>query len=343
MKRLIELGQAAWKRWQETRAGRALAQYDLANGSVLCGGMAYAALFSLFAALTIGYTLFVRVLGGNADLRAAVLTQVDTWIPGLVDTGSGGVLTPSDLVLSTGISWTSVVAVAVLLWSATNFMGALRTSVRATFGLTENAGNPITERLRQLLGFVLLGVGVLVTAAASVAVAAAVPWILESLGLEGSAVSFGVRAGGALVTLALDAAVVAAVVRYVGGMHVPLRDLLTGSLAVGIVAGILRYLGTEVVTTAAARNALLASFAVVVTVLVLVNLLARVLLLATSWMSQSDALIKADPDPEPDTPAVVPANPTPTTKAEPNPPAQRGSSDGAQKAEPRAEGRGGRP
>lgn len=343
MKRLIELGKAAWARWQATRVARALAQYDLGNGSVLAGGMAYAALFSLFAALAIGYTLFVRVLGGNAELRVAVLTQVDTWIPGLVDTGSGGVLTPSDLVLSTGLSWTSVVATAVLLWSATNFMGALRTSVRAMFGVTENGSNPVTERLRQLLGFVLLGVGILVTAAASVAVAAAVPWILESFGLEGQVVSFGVRAGGALVTLALDAAVVAAVVRYVGGMHVPLRDLLAGSLAVGVLAGALRYLGTEVITTAAARNALLASFAVVVTVLVLVNLLARVLLLTTAWMSQSQALIEAATRPESETPPALPANPDPDAKADPSPPAQRGTSDGAPTTEPRAEGRGGRP
>lgn len=299
MKRLIELGKSVWAWWEATRAGRTVARFDAANGAVLSGGMAYAALFSLFAALTIGYTLFVRVLGGNVELRDAVLSQVDTWIPGLVDTGSGGVLSPSDLVLSTGLSWTSVVAAAVLLWSATNFMGALRTSVRAMFGETENGGNPVTERLRQLLGFVLLGVGVLVTAAASVAVSAAVPWVLESLGLDGGAVSFAVRAGGALVTLALDAAVVAAVVRWVGGVHVPLRDLLAGSLAVGVVAGALRYLGTEVVTTAAARNALLASFAVVVTILVLVNLLARILLLATAWMSLADP----DPDPDADTPA----------------------------------------
>lgn len=284
MKRLIEIGQAAWKRWEATRAGRTLAQYDLANGSVLCGGMAYAALFSLFAALTLGYTLFVRVLGGNADLRAAVLTQVDTWVPGLVDTGSGGVLTPSDLVLSTGISWTSVVAVAVLLWSATNFMGALRTSVRAMFGLTENGANPVTERLRQLLGFVLLGVGVLVTAAASVVVSAAVPWTLDRVGL-GEGAGWAVRAVGFLLTVVLDAAVVAAAIRFVGGVRPARRDLLLGSLAVGIVAGGLRLLGTEVIASTATRNALLASFAVVVTLLILVNLLARVLLLASAWMS----------------------------------------------------------
>jgi membrane protein len=328
MKRLIELGKAALARWEETRVGRSLVRYDLANGSVLSGGMAYAALFSLFAALTIGYTVLVRAIGGDLGLRDAVLEQVDTWVPGLVDTGAGGVLSPSDLVLSTGLSWTSVVATVVLLWSATNFMGALRTSVRAMFGVTENGVNPVTERLRQLLGFVLLGVGVLVTAAASVAVAAAVPWTLASLGLEGPVVSFSVRAGGALVTLALDAAIVAVMVRYVGGMHVPLRDLLTGSFAVGIVAGVLRYLGTEIITAAAARNALLASFVVVVTVLVLVNILARVLLLTTAWMSQSKALIDAEARPETDTPTT---------------PAQRGTSDGAPTEEPRAEGRGGRP
>lgn len=290
MKRLIELGKAAWARWEVTRAARALDRFDVANGAVLSGGMAYAALFSLFAALAIGYTVFVRVLGGDAGLRDAVLAQVDTWVPGLVDTGHGGVLSPSDLVLSTGLSWTSVVAALVLLWSATGFMGALRSSVRAMFGEVENAGNLVTERLRQLLGFVLLGAGVLVTAAASVAVSAAVPWVLESLGLDGGAVSFAVRAGGVVVTLLLDAAVVAAVVRWVGGARPARRDLVIGSLAVGVVAGALRYLGTEVVTGAASRNALLASFAVVVTVLILVNLLARVLLMACAWM--------ADPPPK---------------------------------------------
>ncbi|WP_245605991.1 YihY/virulence factor BrkB family protein [Promicromonospora kroppenstedtii] len=289
MKRLIERGQALWARWEATRPGRALSRFNTANGAVLSGGMAYAALFSLFAALAIGYTVFVRVLGGDADLRVAVLDQIDTWLPGLVDTGHGGVLSPADLVISTGLSWTSAVAALVLLWSATNFMGALRTSVRAMFGETNDHGNPVTDRLRQLLGFVLLGVGVLVTAAASVAVSAAVPWTLESLGLDGGAVSFAVRAGGALVTLALDAVVVAAVVRYVGGVRTEWRELMYGSLAVGVVAGGLRYLGTEVISNAATRNALLASFAVVVTILVLVNLLARVLLMACAWMADPPA------------------------------------------------------
>lgn len=286
MKRLIELGKAAWARWEATRPARALDRFNTANGSVLSGGMAYAALFSLFAALAIGYTVFIRLLGGDAELRDAVLAQVDVWIPGLVDTGEGGVLSPSDLVLSPGLSWTSVVAAVVLLWSATNFMGALRSSVRAMFGETEGLGNPVTDRLRQLFGFVLLGAGVLITAGASVAVSAAVPWLLDLVGL-GEGAGWAVRGVGLLLAVALDTAVVAAVIRFVGGVRPAGRDLLLGSLAVGIVAGGLRLLGTEVIAGIATRNALLASFAVVVTVLLLVNLLARVLLLASAWMSQA--------------------------------------------------------
>ncbi|MCP2286353.1 membrane protein [Promicromonospora umidemergens] len=299
MKRLLELGKAAWARWEATRPGRTLSRFNTANGAVLSGGMAYAALFSLFAALAIGYTVFIRVLGGDANLRDAVLAQVDTWVPGLVDTGSGGVLSPSDLVLATGLSWTSIVAAAVLLWSATNFMGALRSSVRAMFGETESAGNPLTDRLRQVLGFVLLGAGMLITAGTSVAVSAAVPWTLGLVGL-GEGAGWGVRGVGLFLAVLLDTGVVAAVIRFVGGVRPPRRDLLLGALAVGIVAGGLRLLGAEIIASTASRNALLASFAVVITVLVLVNVLARVLLLASAWMSNPD---RDNPDPDSPAPA----------------------------------------
>ncbi|MDR7382087.1 YihY/virulence factor BrkB family protein [Promicromonospora iranensis] len=301
MKRLTERGKAVWAWWEATRAGRALARYNAANGSVLCGGMAYAALFSVFAALTIGYTAFVRVLGANTELRDAVLAQIETWVPGLVDTGAGGVLSPSDLELSTAVSWTSIVATLVLLWSATRFMSALRTSVRAMFGRTDDAVNPVIARLRALLGFALLGVGVLVTAVASVAVSAAVPWLLELVSLD-EGVSWAVRGVGLVLTVLFDTILVAAVIRFVGGVRPARRDLLTGSLGVGVLAGGLRFLGAEVIGGIATRNALLASFAVVVTLLLLVNLLARVLLLACAWMAEADQ----DPDRDPDQQSVAP-------------------------------------
>ncbi|GAB3161497.1 YihY/virulence factor BrkB family protein [Myceligenerans halotolerans] len=276
-----------WGRWQESRPGRTLARYSERGGSVLCGGMAYTALFSLFAALTIGYTAFSAVLGGDEDLQAEVLAQVDQWVPGLIDTGSGGVIEPEDLLLTSAFSLTSVIAVVVLLWSATGFMGALRVAVRSMFDLSDDGPNAVVARLLQLGGFLLLLAGVLVAAAVGVAVSTAAPWLLDLIGLGGASRAV-VQVLGLVAGVVVDAAVVAGVIRYVAGVRIPRRELVTAALAVGVTTGLLRWAGSSVIVASASRNALLAGFAVLVSVLILVNLVARVLLLACAWAAEAN-------------------------------------------------------
>ncbi|RPF22489.1 YihY/virulence factor BrkB family protein [Myceligenerans xiligouense] len=274
-----------WQRWQDSRPGRTLTRYTERGGNVLCGGMAYTALFSLFAALTIGYTAFSAVLGGDMELRYEVLVQVDRWVPGLIDTGSGGVVQPEELMLTSGISLTSVAAVIVLLWSATTFMGALRVAVRTMFDLTDDGPNLLVARLLQLAGFLLLLVGVLVGAVVGVAVSTAAPWLMDQLGLGGASRGV-VRGLGLVAGVVVDAAVVAGVIRYVAGVRIPRRELLTTAVAVGVATGLLRWAGSSLVVELATRNALLAGFAVLVSVLILVNLVARVLLLSCAWAAE---------------------------------------------------------
>ncbi|GAB2457070.1 YihY/virulence factor BrkB family protein [Xylanimonas ulmi] len=269
--------------WKSSRPGRSLAWYGARNGAQLCGGVAYSALFSLFAALTIGWSVFSASLGSNAQWRGAVLDQMDTWVPGLVGTGPGDLVSPDDLILHGGSAWTTVVAAVVLLLSALGVMGALRTSVRAVFDIPPTQGNAVVARLWQLVGFVLLGVGVLVSAAASIA-AHSVGEVVESLLGGSEAAAWVVRVGGAAVGIVLDALVVAGIVVLLGGARPGRRDLVLGCLAVGAVAGALRWAGTSLVVGSAGRNALLAPFAAIVTILVLVNFLARMLLLVCAWM-----------------------------------------------------------
>ena len=269
--------------WKDSRAGRTVAWYGARNGTLLCGGIAYSALFSISAGLTIGYTVFVTVLGTRTDLRDAVLGQVDAWIPGLVDTGDGGVLEPGDLVLRTALNVAGIVAAVVLLFSAIGFMGALRTSVRAMFDAPVIGTNPVLAKVWQLVGFVLLGVGVLASAAASIA-SKAVGRFVEELFGGAAVVAALVGVGAAAVGVVLDAVVVALIIVLVARVRPRTRDLVIGCLAAGVVAGALRWLGTSVIVGSAQRNALLASFAVIGTLLVLVNFVARVLLLVCAWM-----------------------------------------------------------
>ncbi|WP_242496238.1 YhjD/YihY/BrkB family envelope integrity protein [Xylanimonas protaetiae] len=273
----------AVERWKDSRLGRTLAWYGARNGPLLCGGIAYSALFSLFAGLTIGWSVFSASLGRNAGLRDAVLDQVDTWVPGLVGDGPKDMISPDKLVLPSALTWATVVAAVVLLVSALGVMGALRSSVRAMFDLPAAGQNPVLARVWQLAGFALLGVGVVASAGASVA-AGAVGQVVESWLGGSQAVAWAVRLGGAAVGVALDAVVVVMIITVVGGARPTRRDLVLGSLAAGVVAGALRWLGTTIVVGSAGANRLLAPFAAIVTILVLVNFVARLLLLTCAWM-----------------------------------------------------------
>ena len=278
--------------WKDSRAGRATYRYLYARGALLCGGIAYSALFSLFAGLTIGYTIFVRVLGGREELMDAVFDEINELVPGLIDTGDGGVLQPSDLLLDGGLSVTSVVAGFVLLFSAISFMTHLRGAVRTMFGVSDVGQNAVLARVRALAGFVLLAVMILVSAAAGLVVTTLGNQVLGALGLSGGP-AIAVTVAGLVVSVLLDAVVVALVVVLLAGVTVRRRrDLLLGCLTAGVAFGLLRYLGSTFVASSASRNALLASFAVIVTLLLLVNFVARVLLIVSAWM--------ADPPREPE-------------------------------------------
>src|SRR4051794_166518 len=123
----------AWA--QATRPMRANARFVMRGGGVLTGGIAYAALFSVFAALTIGYTLFMAILGDNDKLRERVLNALDDYLPGLLDMhGTGTGINPDDLQISGGLTFAGIVAVVVLLLSALSATAALRTGIRAMFG-----------------------------------------------------------------------------------------------------------------------------------------------------------------------------------------------------------------
>ena len=274
----------AW--WQRTRPARANARFGAAGGGVLTGGIAYAALFSVFAALTIGYTVFTAVLGRNQALRAKVLETLDTSLPGLIDTGSGhGLVKPSDLVLSAGLNVTGVIAVVVLLLSATTCMAALRTALRAMFDERGQAGNAVVGKLRELAGFAGMAVAVFGSAVLSIATTSALQWLFALVDPSGryGLLRIGGTVVGIAVAFAVDALTFVLLVVLLAGLHPPARDLRRGALIAATGIGVVRLLGTSVVAGSVGNNALLASFAVLVTLLIWINLNARIVLLAAAW------------------------------------------------------------
>lgn len=271
----------------DLRAVRAVKWYLARRGNLLSGGIAYSALFSLGAALTIGVSVFSATLGNRPELEDAVFEQIDAWVPGLLKESPGdedGIVSPDQLVRDTAWSWTTVVAAVVFLWTAISVMGALRHSVRSMFDAPVVGVNVILSKVWQLVGFLLLGVMLVAAAAASILAQTVTRQVTRWFGdtmVLGWVLTFGTFAVGVL----LDAVLVYLIVRVVGQVRARrTRDLLLGCLVAGLVASGLRWAGTSLVTSAASRNAILASFVTLAAILLLVNFVARMLLLMCAWV-----------------------------------------------------------
>ncbi|WP_420112509.1 YihY/virulence factor BrkB family protein [Pseudactinotalea sp.] len=287
----------AW--WKQTRVARGLGRYGATNGALLTGGIAYSALFSIFAGLVVAFSIFMALLGDNAELRQAVLDALDSALPGIVQSESNpeGMLTPESLEFGGGTSLlTGVIAFLVLVNTATSVMAALRTGIRSMFGILVPAENAVVAKLRDLAGFLVLALAVVLTAALGIVVGTAGTAIADAVGLgDNPAVQVLLRILGYLVALAVDMAVVLFLVRGLAGARPPRRDLLIGALVVAVAAGVIRFLGTSIVGSAAS-NPLLAPFAAIITLLLWVNFIVRILLMVCAWTANPPAIPEIDPD-----------------------------------------------
>ncbi|MDO8148189.1 YihY/virulence factor BrkB family protein [Isoptericola sp. b515] len=281
---------------KDRREVRALQWYMARRGNLLSGGIAYTALFALGAGLTIGYSVFSRTLGGDPELRDAVIDEIELWLPGLIGDGENQ-LDPADLVVQDLWNVTTLVAAVVLLWTAISFMGALRHSIRTMFDAPVVGVNPVLAKVWQLAGFVLLGSMIVVTAAASIVTTQVEDWLGDS-GALGALLS----AGSLAVALVLDAVIVFLMVRVLSRVRPRrARDLVIGCLVAAAVSGALRSAGTSLVTSSVSSNILLGSFVTLGTILLLANVLSRVLLMICAWMHdppRMDEVVRAEEEVE---------------------------------------------
>jgi membrane protein len=247
----------------------------------LAGGIAYSALFSLAAALTISFSVLAAVAGNNARLRSGVVAALNGWLPGLLDDdGTSGLVSVDALVRSNLVSWAGVVGGVVLLFSALGFMGALRSAVRAMFGLDGLSENAVLSKVAALGGSALVGGTVLISAVVGIVASSASQWAAKEISLPDAGVA--VTWIGSGISFLLDGGMIVVLFRWVAGARPRTRDLLIGAAGAALAAGAVRHLGTRIVAHSTA-NALLAGFASLATILVWINLMARITLYAAAW------------------------------------------------------------
>ena len=288
IRRLIWFVQGFWEAFQKTRPWRSFSRFTDVGGSVLTGGMSYQALFAVFAGLWVGFGAFGIVLRGNEDLLDTLVTQINAMIPGLLGHGeTKGAVDLTTLLNARTLDWTSVVAAASLLWLAVNWFTGTRRSVRLIFGLeVKKYNNAVLLKLRDFGLALVFALLVLVSAGLTVASSKLMELLLSWFGVHSqtwltSTLGEIVRYG---ATLLFDVFLIAMMHRVLAEIRVPWRKLLAGSLLGAIALLVIKSLGTALLG-GASSNPLLASFAVLVGLLIWFNLICRTLLLTSAWIA----------------------------------------------------------
>jgi membrane protein len=268
-----------------TRPGRALALYMDSRGPLLARGMSFSAVFSVFAAVYVLFAVFGIVFESSPTLRDAVVRAMSTTIPGLIDTGSGGVIKVDALFDVQVLGISSLVVLLILTFTASGWLRSFRGGVRTLFGLPQRDRGFLYMRLIDLVLVVALGALTLLSALLLVITTHALGLVREWLGPDHAPVSGPLLiVVGVLLALLLDVFVFFTLFRLQSRIPVDNRALLRGALlgAVGVV--VLKYLGAELVS-GAGNNPLLAGFAVIIGLMLWFNLVMQWLLLTTAWIA----------------------------------------------------------
>jgi membrane protein len=287
------------ERAMQLKPVRVLRHYVERRGPILAAGLSYQSIFAVFAALWLAFSVTGLVLRSNPELNAALFATINASVPRLIDQGDGtGAIDPRQLLEPNALSWSSAIAAAGLLFTALGFLASARDAVRALFDLPGERTNFLLVKLKDFglaLGF---GAALLVSSALSVASTRALGAVLGGLAIdEDSPVAAALGRGvGLLLMLLLDTAVLSALYRLLSGLSIPRRRLFAGALLGAVALGILKVLGTTLLG-AAGNNPLLASFAVMVGLLIWFNLVCQVILFTASWIAlgMAEDGIVADP------------------------------------------------
>lgn len=296
MKRITKL--VAWV--QKQRAVRVFMNYSEKRGPILASGLAYQGLFAGFAALWVGFSIAGIVLAGSLELRESLVDALSKVVPGLIQGANGdGAIDPELLLRSgSGFTFAAIVALAGLLFTALGWLDSARSSVRTIFTLPNPKTNFALLKVIDLAFGLAFGVALIVFVALSVGATQASSWLLDLAGLRESAFAFVV---GRLVTAALmfllGSVILFTLYRFLAGIPIPFSRLRAGVLigAGGLTA---LQLGGTALIGGASNNPLIAPFAVIAGLLIILNLGCQVILIGASWIAVdvADRGILLDPE-----------------------------------------------
>ena len=266
-----------WKRYQRTHLGRTMKRFGAHGGNVYAGGIAYHALLSIAAGVVVMSTAAAVLVGRSPSFRDSLLRFVDRLIPGAVSTENSDGLISVDSITSGALASTvGIVAVLIGLNTATRYLGSLRSATQAMLG--RRGGNMLVSKLKDFSTIGVLLVFALGAAFVQVVGASRTEWWGDETTRD-----WVVRFAAFAVIGVADVVFVFVTIFVLGRAKRPFLRLMPVILVVAFAIGVVRW-GSTVLLDNSVDNPVLAPFAAAVTLLVWVDLMARLILLGAAWI-----------------------------------------------------------
>ncbi|WP_051973509.1 YihY/virulence factor BrkB family protein [Cryobacterium sp. MLB-32] len=268
----------------DLRPVRVYVHFTARGGPIMAGGMSYQAIFAVFAAVWVGFSIAGIFLANTPELTDQLYATINHSVPGLI--GEDGVIDPTSLNLSGTFGWTGAIALVGLLFTALAWLSTTAVAVRRIFGIPNQTTFFLIVKLRELGLGLLFGLALIASAVVSLASTTALDAIFGFAGISQNSFWYQgtARGVGIALVLLIDTVTLAALFRVLSRVHIPFRRLVTGALLGGLALGVMKILGGALLG-GATRNPLLATFAVIIGLLIWFNLVSTVILLAASWIA----------------------------------------------------------
>ena len=276
--------------WQGTRPGRTLQRYADGNGALLAQGLSYQSIFAAFAAIWVTFAITGFWLRADDPVQLAVIDTIAYAVPGLIDQGEGGAIQLDSLRSAQILGWTGAIAAIGLCWTVIGWFGSARNAVRVMVGLPARGSNPVLRKLGDAGLAITFAIAVVVSAFLSLLSTSLLGNAMAWAGIEATSTIaiVATRIAGLTVTYGFDFGMLCALF-FVMARHARSPRTIAGGAAFGALAfGALKALG-GVLLGGASANPLLASFAVIIGLLIWFNLIAQVLLLTAAWIGAAAA------------------------------------------------------
>ncbi|GAA1222761.1 YihY/virulence factor BrkB family protein [Rhodoglobus aureus] len=271
------------------RPVRVFLHYADKLGPLLAFGLSYQAIFAVFAALWVAFAVAGLVVQGDPALLDAVYNFISTNVPGLIGDGSGsgnGAITRETLADSQVLGITGIIAAGGLAFTALGWIASGRNAIRSMFGLDSSEANFLVLKLKDSGLAIGFGIAVIASAALSVASTAALNWLLDlvSINEDSLAARAATQIIAVVIVFILDAATLGVFYRIISRIKIPFRLLAQGTIIAAIALGALKF-GGSFLLEGATRNPLLASFAVIIGLLIWFNLICQIILIGSAWIA----------------------------------------------------------